>query len=189
MEKQSFGFTNSVTLEVCQDDCPESPREWDNISTWFHWHSNLNIDGATEISRMGDRAEFEQYLSDEGVEDVVAIFPLYMMDHGEQSVSLSPFGCRWDSGQFGWAVITKDDLSGYGETHPDPKVIVEAEVEAYDMYLRGEVYQFTVCRNGKVLHSCCGIYDKDAAVEEGMQVAKLESEELDMAPRFQFGAI
>jgi len=189
MEKQSFGFTNSVTLEVCQDDCPESPRQWDNISTWFHWHSKLKIGGATQISRMGDRAEFEQYLSDEGVEDVVAIFPLYMMDHGGLSVSLSPFGCRWDSGQFGWAVITKDDLSVYGETHPDPKVIVEAEVEAYDMYLRGEVYQFTVCRNGEVLYFCGGIYNKDAAVEEGMLAAKFEAEELDMAPRFQFGAI
>lgn len=189
MEKQSFGFTNSVTLEVSQDDCPESPREWDNISTWYHWCSNLKIGNATEISCMGDRAEFEQYLSDEGVEDVVAIFPLYMMNHGRLSVSMSPFGCRWDSGQFGWAVITKDDLSAYGKTHPDPKVIVQAEVEEYDMYLRGDVYQFTVYRNGEVLHSCGSIYDKDAAVEEGMLAAKHLAEELDMVPRFQFGAI
>jgi hypothetical protein len=189
MEKKSFGFTNSVTLEVSQDDCPESPREWDNISTWYYWRSNLKIDVDARISRMVDRAEFEQYLSDEGIKDVVSVFPLYMMDHGGQSVSMNPFGCRWDSGQFGWAVITKDDLRGYGETHPDPKVIVQAEVEAYDMYLRGEVYQFTVCRNGEVLDSCCSIYDEDAALGDGMLAAKCLAEELDMAPRFQFGAI
>ena len=45
--------------------------------------------------------------------DQIAIFPVYMYDHGSIALSVSnsqyPFNDRWDSGQLGWWYITKEE--------------------------------------------------------------------------------
>jgi hypothetical protein len=40
-------------------------------------------------------------------ENPAVILPLYMYDHSGISISTSPFGCRWDSGQIGFVLVSK----------------------------------------------------------------------------------
>ena len=34
---------NMYTLKIEQDDCAESPREWDNVATMVCWHRNYSL--------------------------------------------------------------------------------------------------------------------------------------------------
>ncbi|KNZ70286.1 hypothetical protein Tfer_0846 [Thermincola ferriacetica] len=101
------------------------------------------------------------------------ILPLYLLDHSGITISTSPFSCPWDSGQVGWIYVSKDDVCGvYGVKHITPTVkrwaigVLEAEVEEYDIYLRGEVYGY------KLYHI------DEAKLEAYLKAAGLERENL-----------
>lgn len=178
-----FGFNGSISLSVEKDEYCESPREW-GISVWYHWHKSMIISNAERISPM-NREDFEEYLANKGVE-WEEIFPLYMIDHGDVKVSISSFNCRFDSGQFGWAVIPKGSTDYVSCT---PEDIVNDEVSNYNQYLSGEVFCYNVIYKGNVIESCGSFYEKDIALSEGMSVAEYHASFLDIAPRFSFACM
>lgn len=77
----------------------------------------------------GDEEEMIQWLKD--THNAKTIMPLYCYEHGNITVSTRAFNCRWDSGQTGWVISTKEN---------DEKLI-EAAVKAMDMVLQNEVYR------------------------------------------------
>jgi len=72
-------------------------------------------------------------------EDVHTILPLYLYDHSGITISTSPFGCNWDSGQVGWVFITNQTIKEEGIDESKVEEYLKSEVETYDQYLTGEV--------------------------------------------------
>lgn len=85
------------------------------------------------------------------------------IDHSGLTISTSPFSCRFDSGQVGWAYVTKESALLMGWTEPftvDFEEVIKSEVEEYDRYLTGSVYGFVIeGTDGDVIDSCWSIFD------------------------------
>lgn len=79
----------------------------------------------------------------------VAILPLYMYDHSGLVIATTPFSCRWDSGQLGFAYVTrKTAYSAYAVKRITAPLraritkVIEAEVALYAAYVTGDVYGY-----------------------------------------------
>jgi len=103
----------------------------------------------------------------------------------------NPYHCGWDSGRSGWAYMTaKDALKEWGNKRLSPQQrdkvhhYIDGVVEAFAMYLRGEVYGFTIDRIERdeagdeigrdQLDSCWGIFGEEYATEEAQSALDCE---------------
>ena len=133
-------------IEIFPDMSPESPREWDNICVFHIGHRHYSF---------GDE-NYNDYESIKAAEKETKrngdiILPLYMFDHSGITISLSPFSCRWDSGQVGFVQIPrKTMISEFGKKIFTQKLkkraleIAQHEVSELDSYITGEVYGFVI---------------------------------------------
>ena len=164
---------NNKKLTIECDDDSESPREWDNMWTIACWHRSYNL-GDRQINSPDGLYE---ELDEEYGKDGYLHRPLFIYDHSGITVSLTPFGCRWDSGQVGVCYISKDKIKKeYGDSSDESinKALkyLKGEIEIYDQYVRGEVYHFLYeeyvidcehCKSGhwEAIDSCGGFYGYD----------------------------
>ena len=98
--------------------------------------------------------------------DGLLLFPLYLYDHSIQSISIGSFIGRaqhaeWDSGQVGYIYAEPTAIqTAYGAISPETmnraRQALEAEVKAYDAYLRGECYGYRLYKDGEEIDSCWG---------------------------------
>lgn len=171
-------------------DSDNSPREWDNLGTMVTKHRNYRI-GEENISDPIDWLREKVGYSEQGVqkianrlktdyyservknylellfEDKYVVLPLYIYEHSGVSISTTPFGCKWDSGQLGYIFCTKEKaLEEFGGKKVTKKVREKcfsnfvAEVETYDTWQKGEVYGFNASY-GDEEDSCGGFYGTD----------------------------
>lgn len=101
------------------------------------------------------------------------ILPLGLIDHSGISMYVGAGAHRhdpggWDSGQVGVIFDTADTRKECGmqdSSAEDIERALRGEVNAYDQYLRGEVYCFTVTNpDGEHADSCCGFLGDLACV-------------------------
>ena len=158
---------NGCVVAIMVDSDPQNPRtEWDNVSTMVCWHRRYDLGDKHDFATPQD---FMAWWLD-GPDDGGTIKPLYLYDHGSVAISTTPFSCPWDSGQVGWAYITKEQAESQGL--PDPAKIIEDEVETYGQYLNGEVYGFSVDdEEGHFIDSSWGYFGLDCVKEEAFAVA------------------
>jgi hypothetical protein len=158
---------NGLTAKIFYDTDPQDPREWEPASTMACFHNRYRLGDDHDFSEPEDLVEFVNR------KDVVAL-PLYLYDHSGITMSTSPFGCRWDSGQVGYIYMTYDEIrKEHGWTRITKarydQVVkwLKGEVEVYDQYLTGEVYGFVIeDADGEELDACWGFYgDKDVERE------------------------
>lgn len=119
------------TLKIEQDDCAESPREWDNVCTMVCFHRNYDL-GDTHDYEDGDEffdyilhdicgmnyKDFETLTTREKYKlahesDKVYIKELNLYDHSGITISTSnsyPYNDRWDAGCVGWVYVSKSKL-------------------------------------------------------------------------------
>jgi hypothetical protein len=158
-------------LKVVHDSSADSPRSWDNLGKMICFHGRYDLGdkhnyNADDYSGWG---EMEKAIIKE--ENPAVILPLYMYDHSGISISTSPFGCRWDSGQIGFVLVSKKQaLEEFGGVRVSSKKkvkiesIIEAEVQTYTQYVEGEVYGFQIIdEDNEVIDSCYGFYGTDFA--------------------------
>lgn len=151
-------------LEIGLETDAVDPREHtDPMTTMVCFHRNYSL---------GDKLSYRQddYSSWEEVgkaikedNDIVLIQPLYMYEHSGITISTGPYSCPWDSGQIGFIYVTRESMADAGLLHLEEPVcetdiqraqdILDAEVDEYDMYVRGEVYYFSV--SSKKTCECC----------------------------------
>lgn len=178
-------------LKVVQDESPESPRDWDNVTTIVCFHKRYDL-GDKQDYKSSDFNYWDELKEQiETDHKVLMIKPLYMYDHSGITISTSPFGCQWDSGQIGWIFIEeKQWISMMGEDMDRSEErllrIIDSEVETYDKYLQGEVYQYKIyeveeCNLGhqhRTLVECCGGYfdEEDCRSEGESYMEHLEKE-------------
>lgn len=162
---------NGYDIDIYYDTSPESPREWDNLGTFYTAHR-----------RYRPEKEFDEHFRHEEVFDRYGDFSdlfekryialkIYLYDHSGQTISSSPFSCPWDSGWFGIVAVSVEKVKKeYGWkvlTRARRRKIEEylqGEIDTYDNYLRGEVYGYRITPaddKNDVLESCWGYYGKD----------------------------
>ncbi|MGB9886486.1 MAG: hypothetical protein ACPLRW_05740 [Moorellales bacterium] len=153
-------------LRIFRDRGAEDPRSWPHLGLMVCWHSRY---------RLGDRHNFAdsddlwEYLEQEGGAKRAVVLPVYLYDHGVIAVSTRPFYDPWDSGQVGWIAAPASRIrEEYRVKRVTPSVrrrveeALRAEVEVYDLWLRGEVYGYELYRRTRqgfrLVDSCGGFY-------------------------------
>jgi hypothetical protein len=167
-------------MEIFQDESPANPRtEWDNLGTMVCFHGRYNL---------GDEHDYDSNDFDTWEElkkliikdhDPAVILPIYMYDHSGITISTSPFGCRWDSGQIGFIYVSKQRaIEEYGFKRMSAKMkeritnYLDGEVDTYDQYLTGEVYGFDIMEGDEVIESSSGYYGEEYAIEAANDMLK-----------------
>ena len=102
------------------------------------------------------------------------IMPLYLLDHSGLTISTNDFHDRWDSGQIGWIYTSHADIAKeYGDASPESaekaRRLLNAEVETYDCYLRGECYGFQLFMDGAEVDSCWGFLGRFDEAKEAIR--------------------
>lgn len=182
METLYSEIKGNIKIEVRWDECPSNPREWDNVGKMVCFHGRYHLGDKHEYRHDDYNGWQDMKKAIVKEEDVVAIFPLYLYDHSGITISTSPFGCRWDSGQVGWIYATRKDVrKAYGVKKVTKQVVekveqcLQDEVKTYDAYISGEVYGYRVykidvCDKGhehlELEDSVGGYYNLEECIEE-----------------------
>jgi hypothetical protein len=173
-------------IEIIQDDYTDGPREWDNLGKMICFHSRYNLGDKHDYQFYDYNSYDEQRKDIEKTENTCVILPLYLYDHSGITISTSPFGCNWDSGQVGWIIVSKENVrKEFGVKRITKEIIekvtniLEGEVKTYDQYLTGDVYGYRVskvteCELGhehkEEVDSCWGYYGVEECMTEGESV-------------------
>jgi len=166
-------------LVVCNDDCPESPREWDNIWTLVTAHRKFSWDEELSHDCESIDEAFEEHLKNKWLTiDDIYYHRVYLMDHSWWSVRTTPFWCRWDSWHLWYIYVsikkaTDELIINEWETLESKSLrVLNSEIETLDNYLQWNVYEFIIESrevkeiDGKTFHddweheeSCGWFYD------------------------------
>lgn len=161
-------------IVIKYDENPESPRDWDNLCE-IHYGSSRYI--------LGDTCHTDQ----ESIDNMLAeakrqgdlVFSLYAYIHSGVTISLGDFYGRlpqghaeFDSGQCGLVIVRRKKMleefnskTFTAKLKQKARKIVEAEIETFDSYLRGDVYGYVIEEDGD---SCWGFY----SIKDAMEAAK-----------------
>lgn len=143
-------------LTVERDNDPDDPTAM-MVSHLVCFHRRYRIGE----KHNWDLSELQYWLREH--RDEVVVKPVYLMDHGIQSISTGPFGDLWDSGQIGYCYVMQNEIDPE-HTIEDWRVaaseLVESEVELYNQYLQGDVYYCTLEEQTHIYDEvkcpCCG---------------------------------
>ena len=172
------------TIEIENDENPDNPRNWDNLSHMVCFHKRYDLgDSDTDLSSdiFNGWEEVEEHLRKE--KGAVIIAPLYLYDHSWLRIKIGSFyGCglpqghaRFDSGQVGFIYVTKEDIKeDFQVKRITQKIkdramkVLEGEVKTYDSYVSGQVYGYRILDNKENdIDSCWGYYgDTDYLIQE-----------------------
>lgn len=202
---KEYKISDTRVLRIYPDSDPENPRtHWDgNITKMICAHKRYTLGDEHNFDH-DNYASWEEFkLAIEEELNPLLILPLYMYDHSGQTISLTPFGDQWDSGQIGWVVITKERLKELGIKGPYTVKklfnIAKEEVKIYDQWMTGDVYgykliEFETCgacnhTDEKVVDDCWGFYGDnilengilDSLPEENRAILKKQLEEKKVA--------
>ena len=97
-------------IEVIHDTDPFDPREDDNLGTMICFHGSYNLGDKHDYNHQDYNGWDEMKEAIIKNEDVGVILPLYLYDHSGITIATTPFSCRWDSGQVGFIIISKEKM-------------------------------------------------------------------------------
>ena len=156
-----------------QDNDPLNPREDYNSCTICYvrncYLGSSKYDNDMDFTDSDDLNDYLAELKDRGTEFVSV--PLYAYVHSGITISTGSFNDPWDSGCFGVAICTKEQVvEAFGndtDWQQHAKDIIESEIDTYDKYIRGDVYVYTVYEYDKdtqdwdIVDTCGGFYSDD----------------------------
>jgi hypothetical protein len=168
------------TIKIQHDELCESPREWDNLGTMICKHRRYDL-GDSAASKDFPWYEFSSWQEARNYllknMDAAVVLPLYLYDHSGITMNTTGFACRWDSGQVGFIYATKEKIRAeYGWKRLTKKRlqqiqdILDGEVKTYDQYLTGDVYGYTIEKNGEHIDSCWGYYGQEDCLNEAKSI-------------------
>lgn len=179
------------TLNIMVDDCPDSPRNWDNLCTMVCWNRAYDLGDKHTFDNPN---EFMQHLyldvtgkhwcddhKSDNWQDVykelketnlVLIKSINAYEHSGITVSTSngyPYNDRWDSYRVGFIYVTKktifEECGGITEENWKERAdkYLEGEMEIYDQYLRGDAYGYKLTKKVTIQEKCphCGVVIKE----------------------------
>jgi hypothetical protein len=147
------------------------------------FHSRYKFPNESEIP---DIDELEDHMK-----EMSAIkLKIYLYDHSGITIKAAesnPFSCPWDSGMIGYIWISREDAKKeFGYKRSSRKMVNKVkeafrnEIEAYDQFLRGEVYGFELCiwdenDNEEFVDSCWGYFGSDSIEKDGYLISEVLS--------------
>jgi len=161
-----------LKIQIYSDLNSDNPiTEWDGwLGQFCCWHSRYSLGNCTDFA---EPSEAEAYAK----KNNALLYPLYMYDHSGIALSLSPFSCRWDSGQLGYIMVKREAILERYSVKRITKEIkdkvleaVQSEVATYNQYLSGDVYGYVVEKEGEQIDSCWGFYGMEHVTEEGKEI-------------------
>lgn len=175
---------SGYTVKIYPDFDPQNPRkDYDPLGTMVHWHRRYDL-GDRKLNEQEEKALrrggfklLERYLRI--TQGAVCVLPLSLLDHSglHMWVGGGPHwsdSAGWDSGTVGFIYVTKDQLEKFGTPADKAEQQLNAEVETYDQYLRGDVYGYVIeDEDGEHVDSCWGFYGSDYVREEARTQAKV----------------
>lgn len=172
-------------LTIERDHEVQSPRELDNIGYFItidkdHRSPDKNEELETIIKETGDLANnleqhmdmIERRINEEFlIEKVLGIYPVIKYEHSGVAYHLGT-AHGYDYSNNGFYIVTEESIEKTGVTeHKNVRDIIESELEAYNKFINGEVYQFTrYNKSGFMVSDGCGFYsleDIRAVLPEG----------------------
>lgn len=185
-----------LEVTIGHDDEPGSgnPRQWDQLGTMTCWHPDYILgdeqfkapNGRGAIETPADPQGFQslehlgRYLS--LMKEAICVLPLYLYDHSGITINVGKAGdygfdsAGWDSTDVGFIWTTKARVEELGAPEKDIEKQLRTEVEEYDSYLRGEVYEYAITNeDGETIAGCGGMI---GGLEWVMEEAKAEAEAL-----------
>lgn len=151
---------NGLVVNIHPDPEPMNPRdekEFNGLGTLmicFHRKYKLGDEHLFEFSDYNSWEELEEAIIKEY--KPVVIKTLYLYDHSGITMATKPFGCRWDSGQVGFILMTPESVRTNMQVKRITKKIiaavdswVESDVKHYDNYLTGNYYGYTIMRKSE----------------------------------------
>ncbi len=180
-----------------------STMEWDlkSYSDYFkEWYTEYSAEAPLN---MEDGVLSYSILQEMEISDLMTlaeqkniIMPLFLYDHSIQSISTSTFTGRaqhaeWDSGQVGFVYTSFDAIKeNYGDISADTiekaKALLAAEVETYDLFLRGNCYGYELYEDGAKTDSCWGFVGHFDNVKEDIK-GYLPEEAKALADEMSYG--
>jgi hypothetical protein len=176
-------------IKISQDECLDSPREWDNLGKMVCFHGRYELGDKTDLK--SDNFDGWQELKDYLIkkENAYIIMPLFLYDHSGVSLKCFPHGqhSAWDYGQVGYIYATKEDIQKeFGKQRISKKIIAKTqdillnEVNIYSKYINGEVYYFSVeDKIGNHIDSCGGFYDYNDCKKEAESIVDYNIKEIN----------
>ena len=163
---KEFKLSGNKVLKIETDTDSLNPRvDFDNLGKMICFHRRYELGDKHNI-KTSDYANMKDLIKSNSKKGDIVV-PLYLYDHSGLRISTKPFHCPWDSMQVGFILVTKETIQKeYGRATKKniEKVmkVIESEVETYDQYLSGDVYQFSIeDLDGNVLDSCGGFFGSD----------------------------
>jgi len=164
------------SIDIFPDECDESPRVWDNLSTLVCWHKRMNIGDKNFNLDVEKQVHAFNEVINEAKKNGDLMYPLYIYDHSGVSLSVHrtyPYNDPWDAGQVGIVIVSKKDIrEAYNVKKVTKQIkekvfsVVENEIKTYNQYLNGEVYGYVTYDSNGEVDSCWGFYDKDECIDE-----------------------
>lgn len=161
-------------IAVTYSEYSDSPRNWDNLGKLFLQHGRYSLAWEDkDIDKNLSLDELEKELKKQGYKNIMVV---YGYDHSGLALSLGGFSCQWDSGILGLIATKVKDKKEFGvRTEKQVKEIYQQELELYQKYLNGEVYEVGIYQEktckccGETKTDCIGnhvgFYDTDDAIE------------------------
>jgi len=165
-------------VRIVQDQYPQDPRKDDNICLMVCRHGRYQL-GDSKAKEVLAKA-LDVYASDydeielvQKAEKAGLIFtqrPLYLYDHGNITMSTTPFSCPFDSGQVGVILVLKETIRHEFNVKRFGKKVtqrmmemahrhIDSEVSSYDSYISGDIYMLQFLNSkGEVEDSIGGFY-------------------------------
>lgn len=158
-------------IRIYYDEDAPSPREdRDNLGSFIMWHNNYDFSDEGEKRKFRTFEDFQDFLKD----NKCVVLPVYMMDHGGQSVRVYPFNDQWDSGQIGFIYVTykkiKEEYNlsvvNYKRVK-SIKNILASEIDELDVWVKGEIFGYVITNSkNEQIDSCWGFYSQRECLEE-----------------------
>lgn len=182
---------NGCNITIEPDHHAESPRDWDNMGTMACFHRRDNYGDA-------DHGFTPESLQEHAERSDVVSLPIFMMDHSGVTILTDPTVFRafdpkgWDWGMLGYIVVDQARIKAeYGDasqvSQEKALKVLQCEVDAYNDYLRGNVWQYEVtARTGEHVGSCGGFvgdYDgQGGCLEQARDDAKAHKNPVEECP-------
>jgi hypothetical protein len=144
-------------LKIWRDAYPENPRDLCNAGLFWtpercdYARNELYVDGVERNCDMSDKELVNR------VKAEYWMFPVSVLDHSGWRIWEGLPTDPWDSFQIGWYLVPKT-LDGREMSQETARNRAKTEVEMLDSTFTGDVYGFTVYKDGEEFESCGGFY-------------------------------
>ncbi len=137
-----------------RDEFPQSP--WEDMDLGFEYKFEIRRYLETQSSSFPSMDNKDYWF-----------IPVYGYAHSGVTISLSPFGCRWDSGIAGHVAVKRPSKGGEWKTRKSFEKYLKGMVKSYDEYLQGNVYGIIIeDLDDEDVESCWGFYGVEEAERE-----------------------